>query len=118
MAGNKELMEQIDASGMETVNVITNDSEGFGTRAGDFPQNLNNCISPIKPATGWANAPEGAKEFQILICGGLIRRLGLIIKNKDGIYDRLEAKRRPANASPRFSCQLLQSNSKPVRQHL
>ena len=90
MAGNKELMEQIDASGMETVNVITNDSEGFGTRAGDFPQNLNNCISPIKPATGWANAPEGAKEFQILICGGLIRRLGLIIKNKDGIYDTVQ----------------------------
>ncbi len=50
MAGNKELMEQIDASGIDTVNVITSDSEGFGTRAGDFPQKLNNCISPIKPA--------------------------------------------------------------------
>lgn len=43
--------------------------------------------SPIKPATGWANAPEGAKEFTILLSKGIIRRPALIIRNEQGIYD-------------------------------
>jgi len=45
--------------------------------------------SPIKPATGWAVAPEDAKEFVILFSGGLIRRPALILKNENGVYDRV-----------------------------
>ncbi len=48
---------------------------------------LDMVQSPIKEASGWANAPEGAKEFTILMSGGLIRRPALILKNADGIYD-------------------------------
>lgn len=46
--------------------------------------------SPIKPAIGWANAPADAKEFVILTNKGLTRRPCLILKNEDGIYDKVE----------------------------
>ncbi len=46
--------------------------------------------SPIKMATGWKNAPANAKEFVLLLSGGLIRRNVLICSNEDGIYDRIE----------------------------
>ena len=34
-------------------------------------------------ALGGAAAPEGAKEFTLLFSGGLIRRVGLILKNEE-----------------------------------
>lgn len=46
-------------------------------------------MSPIKEATGWVSAPEGAKEFTLLFSQGLIRRVGLILKNETGIYERV-----------------------------
>lgn len=53
-----------------------------------FPFDL--VYTPIKPADEkWADAPEGAKEITILFSGGLIRRPALILKNNDGIYDRI-----------------------------
>jgi len=45
--------------------------------------------SPIKEAKGWASAPADAKEFTLLLSGGFIRRPSLILKNTDGIYDRV-----------------------------
>lgn len=51
--------------------------------------NFNNINSPIKPASGWANAPEDAKEFIILTSNGFVRRPALILKNEDGIYDTI-----------------------------
>lgn len=45
--------------------------------------------SPIKKATGWVAAPENAKEFTILMSHGLIHRPALILKNEDGIYDKV-----------------------------
>ena len=47
-------------------------------------------LSPIKSAEGWTIAvPKGAKETTVLFSKGLIRRTALILKNEDGIYDRL-----------------------------
>lgn len=48
---------------------------------------INLVQSPIKPATGWLNAPEDAKEFTVLLSEGLIRRPALILKNEEGVYD-------------------------------
>lgn len=53
----------------------------------DTPMDMVN--SPIKEATGWANAPEGALEFTMLLSNGLVRRPGLIIKNEEGKFDRV-----------------------------
>lgn len=79
---SSEIPDEVD-----TLTVLLDDADGFGTRQGDFVQKLNNSISPIKPAQGWIAAPEGAKEFEALVSNGLIRRVGLILKNPQGIYD-------------------------------
>jgi Uncharacterized conserved protein len=63
-------------------------SEKDGTGAiSDTPFDVS--LSPIQPAQGWANAPEGAKEITLLFSGGLVRRPALILKNEDGIYDQI-----------------------------
>lgn len=46
--------------------------------------------SPIKPAQGWTDAPEDAKECTIIHSKGLIHRPCLILKNSDGIYDTMQ----------------------------
>jgi len=56
--------------------------------------------SPIKPATGWAAAPADAKEFTILFSKGLIRRVGLILKNKEGICDRVAVYKNKKQTEP------------------
>lgn len=56
--------------------------------------------SPISDAHGWANAPEAAKEFVILFGGGLLRRPALILKNEDGIYDRIAVYRNKKAEEP------------------
>ena len=45
--------------------------------------------SPIREASGWANAPEGALECTLLLSNGLIRRPILILKNEEGKYDHI-----------------------------
>lgn len=65
-------------------NVILSPDEGQGTM-GMTPFDV--VLSPIKPASGWADVPEDALEFILLMSKGLIRRVGLIEKNAQGSYD-------------------------------
>ena len=58
-------------------------------QGGSPNQPLDLCRSYIRPAQGWVNAPEGAKEFVILLGRGLINRPSLILKNEDGVYDQI-----------------------------
>ena len=51
------------------------------------PQDVS--FSPIVDAHGWANAPEGAKEFVILNSKGLVRRPCLLLQH-DGKYDTVQ----------------------------
>lgn len=57
-------------------------------------------VSPIKDAEGWANAPEGAKEFYFVTSNGLVRRPALILKNKAGIYDTVVLYRSKKDEKP------------------
>lgn len=67
---------------------ILDGSMGMGLTEGiNMP--IDGIQSPIQDATGWANAPEGAKEFVILLGGGFVRRPTLILKNEGGIYDHI-----------------------------
>ena len=50
-----------------------------------FPQNVS--VSPISEPEGWANAPEGAKEFTWLQLFGNMPVPCLILKNEQGVYD-------------------------------
>lgn len=56
--------------------------------------------SSIKPAKGWADAPEDAKEFVVLFSKGLVHRVGLILKNEEGIYDRVELYKNKKSTEP------------------
>ena len=48
-------------------------------------------LSAIKDASGWAfDVPEGAKEFVWLQSKGAVRRVCLILKNEQGIYDHIQ----------------------------
>ena len=53
----------------------------------DWPTSLS--LSPIKAAEGWANAPEGAKEFVVYYKMGKVQRPALILKNAEGKYDKI-----------------------------
>ncbi|MBR5319302.1 MAG: alkaline phosphatase family protein [Peptococcaceae bacterium] len=58
-------------------------------------------LSPVKDApNGWANAPEGAKEFTLLLSKGLHRRPGLILKNAEGKYDKVALYKSKKDAEP------------------
>lgn len=56
---------------------------------GTSSQSMDVSISTIKPAHGWINAPEDAKEATILFSRGLVRRPVLILKNEQGIYNKI-----------------------------
>lgn len=76
----------IGAGGKTVQNIILTHEDGE-LALDNIP--LDICNTPIKPATGWANAPEGAKEFTYVTSNGLVRRVGLILQNADGVYDRV-----------------------------
>jgi len=95
-----EFMEKMQDAGIETVYVMTEDSDGFGTRAGESFVSTMVSSSPIKDASGWSSAPADAKEFTILLSKGLVRRVGLILKNADGIYDRVEVYKNKKETTP------------------
>ncbi len=60
--------------------------------------------SPIKPAQGWLNVPNDAKEFTILFSKGAIRRPALILKNNDGIYDSVAIYKNKKSEKPIVVC--------------
>lgn len=64
--------------------------------------NVDTVNSPIKPATGWAAAPEDAKEFILLTSGGFVRRPCLILKNENGEYDTVAIYKNKKATEPIF----------------
>ncbi|MBO5365925.1 MAG: alkaline phosphatase family protein [Peptococcaceae bacterium] len=52
-------------------------------------QSMDISLGAIKPAHGWTNAPKDAKESTILFSRGLVRRPVLILKNEQGVYDKI-----------------------------
>lgn len=82
-------------------NYIINSQEGMNYSAEGAP--LDTVQSPIKPAKGWINSPEDAKEFTLLLSKGLIRRVGLILKNKEtGKYDKIAIYKSKKEETPIF----------------
>ncbi len=83
-ANEKGLMDRVLSKGMSKLILRPEDGENV---LSDNPFDL--VVSPVKEATGWADAPADAKEFMILFGHGLIRRPSLILKNEDGKYDHV-----------------------------
>ena len=112
------IMEDVDAADAEAtqiavddpdsivksqINVIWKKEQQSTNHTSNLPDILN---SPIKPATGWAAAPADAKEFTILLSEGLIQRPALILKNEDGIYDRVAVYKNKKSIEPMVVCPL------------
>jgi len=67
---------------------ITTDSMNEG-QWGSHRPNIDVVQSPIKAASGWVAAPENALEMTLLYSQGFLRRPALILKNENGIYDKV-----------------------------
>lgn len=68
---------------------IDNVIQGSGGEDTHIGAKYDKVFAPIKPASGWANAPADAKETVIVINTGRTRRPMLILKNSEGVYDRV-----------------------------
>ena len=84
-------------SAPEIHNLITSNDFGQG---GKEITPTDQAASPLKPAEGWANAPEDAMEFNMLFSGGLIRRPSLLIKNAEGKYDTVLMFKKKSDTEP------------------
>lgn len=63
------------------------------------------CFSPIKDAVNWANAPADAKECTLLNASGKIHRPCLILKNEEGVYDRVAIYKNKKATEPIVVCE-------------
>ena len=78
-------------------NLIMNESQST-TAATEIGLDL--ALSPLKEAKGWKNAPAEAKEFTVLLSGGLLRRPSLILKGDDGSYSQVAVYKTKQDAEP------------------
>lgn len=81
----------------DNVNIILDQRDGTNCFS-EAPFDLS--YSTLKPAKGWLDAPEGAMEFTLLCSKGMLRRVALILKNEEGIYDRVAIYRSKKDAEP------------------
>lgn len=86
--------------GPEQTFLVMDESENEISLLGNVTVDVIN--SPIKPAKGWEYTPEDAKEFTILTSAGLVRRPCLLLKNEDGIYDRVALFKSKKDSQPLF----------------
>lgn len=56
--------------------------------------------STLRPAKGWVNAPDDAKEFVIIVSNNLLRKPALLFKNAQGIYDTVAVYRSKKDDAP------------------
>lgn len=69
-------------------NVILDEPKGMMWHLADFPTGCS--ISPVFPANGWEfEIAADAKEFIIITFYGKVQRPALILKNEQGIYDKV-----------------------------
>lgn len=85
----------VNAKPTNTIILQEEDGEGAMT---DKPFDV--VLSSIKDATNWFNAPSDAKEVTVLFGKGYIHRVGLLLKNKEGIYDKLALYQSKKDAEP------------------
>ncbi len=84
----------------ELVNCLMNETEGENAGMSRTELTENKTTVPLKDAKGWANAPEGAKEFAIPVSDGMERRPVLVMPNDQGIYDKVAIYRSKKDAEP------------------
>lgn len=96
-ASTSKIGNAIAVGAKPSSNIILSPDEGQGTM-GKTPYDI--VLSPLKPANGWVDAPEDALEITVLFSKGMIRRVGLITKNEEGIYDTVKLYKNKKSEEP------------------
>lgn len=94
----KNALENIAAGGIESSNIVVDESDTEIEALGG--NHMNTINSPIREATAWADAPIGAKEFTLLTSKGYVRRPCLILQNEAGVYDTVAIYRSKKEIKP------------------
>lgn len=97
----KNALENIAAGGIESSNIVVDESDTEIAALGG--NNMNTINSPIKTPSGWAAAPKDSKEFTMLTSKGFVRRPCLILKNEHGVYDTVAIYRNKKDTAPLFT---------------
>ena len=95
---SNELNMMVNRLTAKSIKRITLTPEENIMNLSDTPMDM--VSSPIKPASGWAEAPADALECTLLLSAGLIHRPCLILKNGAGQYDRVAIYKNKKAAEP------------------
>ena len=96
-AGSQAASDACQNAGASVENIMLTLEDGeFSIE--NMPYNTSQAA--LKDASGWANAPEGAKEFVATLCNGLLRRPCLLLKNENDEYDTIAMYRSKKDEKP------------------
>ncbi len=97
-AQNVNLADGLRAT-KERENLIMGYHEGMG--AACINDVMSMALSPVKEPSKWEyDVPEDAKEFTMLLSDGRVRRPALILKNDQGVYDKVALYKSKKEAEP------------------
>jgi predicted AlkP superfamily phosphohydrolase/phosphomutase len=80
-------IKSLDGFGSSAPGLVT--EEGGSEEEADAAK-CDRVRTPIRPAMGWKNAPQGAKEVVLPVNSGQTRRFGLIIAEDGHTYNKLQ----------------------------
>ena len=100
-AGMNAMAASVGGGGLSNIMLSFEDGEGAMETK---PYDIVN--TPLKDADGWMDAPEGAKEFVLLLSEGLLRRYALVTKNEQGVYDQVALYRSKKDEEPFVTMQV------------
>lgn len=83
--------------------ILMSEHEGEKAGAEKFEETMydRSVKVQLRPCKNWKmELPEGAKEFSIPVSNGLERRIGLIVPNKNGIYDTIKVYKNKRTEEP------------------
>ena len=96
---NINMADKLRAPVKESVWMIMDPTDGVG--AGCIDDIMSMALSPIKEPSKWEyDVPEDAREFTVLLSDGRLRRPALILKNEQGVYDRVALYKSKKEAEP------------------
>ena len=72
-----------------------------GEESGEFPEKVISFNVPLKEPKNWGHeVPESALEFPVIIADGAKQLPALLLKNEEGLYDRVEVYMNKKDAEP------------------